>query len=408
MSAFPFSFPIVMTAAGLQPQAPATLLSQLLTAVASTNPDYTPNLPGGLIEDISSTDVGAMVIIDQAKVDNVNSLTPNGANLFMLGQLGQVYLGQSQPGLATNTQVAVVFSGTIGYVIPNGLVIGDGTNTYQVQVGGVIGVGGTSQPLLAISVSPGSFGVPPNTVTTVLTTAPTGVSLTVTNPLAGTPGGAAETPFAFQQRVLQAGLAASTGTSRYIKTLIGLVLGSQANLNFRATSRIRASRSGRRQRRSVQHRECHLYERRRSVSTLQGAAAGGSNVNVGLIDPPDNVNILYVQAVQQPVTVAAVWNTNLGSFTGGAAFPALVQPALVSYINGLGVGQVINVQVMNEIFQQAVQAILPAQLLTRLVFTVNISGSPVAPGAGTFAITGNSEGYFFTALNGSGISVVQG
>jgi hypothetical protein len=404
---FPFSFPIVMTAAGLQPQAPATLLTQLLAAVASTNPGYTANLPGGLIEDISSTDVGSVAIIDQAKVELVNSLTPNGANLFLLGQLGQIYLGQTQPGQATNTSVPVVFAGQVGYVIPQGLVIGDGTNAYQVQVGGVIGGGGTSATINAIAVNPGSFGVPANTVNVVITTVPTSVGLTVNNPLAGNPGGAPETPFAFRARVLQAGLAASVGTQRYIKTLIGLVLGSQANLiSVQQTgSGLKVVVGGSADQFSIANA---IYMSVADVTTLQPKSAGGSNVTVSLVDSPDIVTVQYVAAAQQTVTMSIVWNTVLTSFTGGAAFPGLVQPPLVAYINSLGVGQVINVLEMNEIFQTAVQSVLDVSLLTRLVFTVDINGTPTAPNSGTYAIQGDSESYFFTALNGSGISVTQG
>lgn len=404
---FPFNFPIVMTAQGLQPQSPASLLNQLLAAVASTNPGYTANLPGALIEDISSTDIAAVSLIDQAKVDTVNSLTPNGANLFLLGLLGQIYIGQSQPGQPTNTSVAVVFSGTVGFVIPNGILVGDGTNVYQVQVGGVIAGGGSSSPITAISVNPGSFGVPIGTVTIILTSIPAGVSLTVTNPLAGNPGGTVETAFAFRARVLQAGLAASVGTSRYIKTLLGQILGSQANLVSvkQASGGLRIVVGGSADQFDIANA---IYMSVADPSTLQGHVAGGSNITVSLIDSPDTVNILYVQAIQQTITMSIVWNTVLTSFTGGAAFPALVQAPLVAYINGLGVGQVINVLEMNEIFQNAVQAVLDASLLTRLVFTVNINGTPTAPGSGTYAITGDAEGFFFTALDGSGIAVTQG
>src|ERR1700676_3806380 len=93
----PFNFPVIIGPQGLQPQQPTDLRAQLLAAVAATNPGYTANLPGGLIEDISSTDVAAIALIDQAKIEAVNSLTPLGANNFLLTQLGQIYgpvLGQ--------------------------------------------------------------------------------------------------------------------------------------------------------------------------------------------------------------------------------------------------------------------------------------------------------------------------
>lgn len=211
-----FNFPIVITSAGLQPQSPASLLSQLLAAVAATNPGYTGDLPASLIEDISSTDVGAMVLIDQAKVELVNSLTPNGANAFVLAQLGQVY--GLTPGLASNTSVNVVFTGTVGYVINVGFQVSDGTYTYQILDGGVIGADGSSASLTAIATVQGSWPVPATTVTQLVTSVPGAVTLSVTNPTSGTPGGDAETEESYRARVLQAGLASSLGMPSFLKT----------------------------------------------------------------------------------------------------------------------------------------------------------------------------------------------
>jgi Baseplate J-like protein len=211
-----FNFPITITTAGLQPQSPASLLAQLLAAVAATNPGYTGDLPASLIEDVSSTDVGAIVLIDQARVELVNSLTPYGANAFVLNQLGAVY--GLTPGLASNTSVNVIFTGTVGYVISVGFQISDGTHIYQIQDGGVIGSDGNSESLTAIATQQGSWVVPPSTVTQIVTSVPGAVTLSVTNPLSGTPGGSAETEESFRARVLQAGLAATQGMPRYLKT----------------------------------------------------------------------------------------------------------------------------------------------------------------------------------------------
>ena len=211
-----FNFPITITSAGLQPQSPTSLLAQLLAAVAATNPGYTGDLPASLIEDISSTDVGAIALIDQARVELVNSLTPYGANAFVLSQLGAVY--GLTPGLPTNTSVNVVFTGTVGYVINVGFQVSDGTYVYQIVDGGVIGVSGTSQSLTAIAVQEGVWSVPSGTVTQLVTSVPVSITLTVTNPLAGTPGGSAENEESFRARVLQAGLASAQGIPSYIKT----------------------------------------------------------------------------------------------------------------------------------------------------------------------------------------------
>lgn len=227
MSGTNFTF----TAAGLQPQPPASLYAQLLVLVATLSPGYTARLPGSLIDDISGTDIGALTICDQAAVETVASLAPINANPWLLTQLAQIYLGQgSTAAPASNTAVYEVFSGTVGFVIPPGFTVSDGTNQYTVQDGGVVATGGASAPLFCLATQTGSWAVPANTVTQLATSVPSGVSLTVTNPLAGTPGGAAETEAQFRARVVQAGLAASTGMPAFLKTMLGKVAGVQPRL----------------------------------------------------------------------------------------------------------------------------------------------------------------------------------
>src|ERR1700761_7470267 len=103
--------PVVITAAGVQPTPPATLLAQLLAGVAAKNSGYTATLPASLIEDISSTDVGALVICDTARVETLNSISPYSANDFLLSQLGQIYIGPgAAPAVPTNTSVYVEFT----------------------------------------------------------------------------------------------------------------------------------------------------------------------------------------------------------------------------------------------------------------------------------------------------------
>lgn len=401
-----FDFPVNITTAGLQPQSPTALLTQVQAAAAAESPGYTANLPGILIDDMSSTVVAGVAVSDSAKVDLVNSVNPNAANEALLGQLGTIYLGQSQPGLATNTSVLVVFSGTVGYVIANGLLVSDGTNTYQIQVGGVIGSGGTSASITAISIIAGSFAVAANTVTQIITSIPSGITLTVNNPNAGTPAGAAETWYAFRTRILQAGLAACVGTPRFIKTLLGIILGAQANLISvqQADGGLRIVVGGSADTYQVANA---IFMAVADVSTLQGSAINSDrNVTVSLNDYPDTYNVLRVAAPVQTITMTITWNTTLSSFTGGAAFPALVQPPLVAYINGLAPGQVINVLEMNEIFQTAVESLLDSSFLTRLVFTVDINGTPTAPGSGTYAISGDVESS--CSIVASGITVTQG
>jgi hypothetical protein len=364
-----------------------------------------------LIEDLTSTQVAGMAQCDAAKVDLVNSLTPNGANLFLLSQLGQIYLGQTQPGLPTNTSVPVVFTAAsnIGYVIAQGFLVSDGTNTYQVQDGGIIESGGSSTSLLAICTSSSaSFSVPANTVTTLNTSVPSSVTLSVTNPTAGTPAGAAEAPYAFRTRVLQAGLAACVGGPRLIKTLLGRVLGSQANLiSVQAHSgSIEVIVGGSADQYAIAYA---IFSAVPDPTVLTGSQiSSGRNVTVSVHDYPDTYSILYVAAPVQTITMTITWNTTATNFTGGSAFPALVQPPLVAYINGLAPGQPINVLEMNELFQEAVLDVLDVSLLTRLVFAVYINSTLTPVTSGTQIVVGDAESSCFTALSGSGITVTQG
>jgi hypothetical protein len=220
--------PTVLTAAGLQPQLPATLRALLLARVAATNPGYTANLPGSLIEDVASTDVGALALIDQARVEVVNSLTPFGANAFLLNQLGQM-LGIPL-GLSSNTSVFVTFTGPEGFAIAKGFTVSDGNFQYVVQDGGLIGEDGNSPQLFALATQSGTWVVPAGTVVQLVTSVPPPVVLTVTNLEAGIPGADAETETSYRARVLQGNLAASQGMSRYLKTFLGKVEGVQQRL----------------------------------------------------------------------------------------------------------------------------------------------------------------------------------
>jgi len=220
--------PLVMTAQGLQPAAPADLRNRLITLVAGANPDYTANLPGSLIEDISSTDTYALVESDSFLVDLVNSVTPYGANPYLLNQLGIIYGVDPQP--ITNTSVYVVFTGTPGYVIGQGFVVGDGTYQYICQTGGIIGIAGSSLPIYALASQAGAWPVAANTVVQMITSVPANVSLTVNNPVSGIPSQSGEPISVYRERCFTAGLASSTGMARYLKTLLSNVPGVQNRL----------------------------------------------------------------------------------------------------------------------------------------------------------------------------------
>ena len=220
--------PTVLPLSGEQPLSPAFIQQTLLAEVEALNPGYTANLPGLLIEDLSSTAVGALVAADTAYVDLINSVTPYGANEFVLNQLGQIY--GITPGLPTNTSVNVIFNGPAGFVISQSFVVSDGTYQYVVQDGGVIPLDGVSLPFFAVATQTGSWAVPANTVNQIVTSLPSGVSISVNNPLAGTPAQGVETEESYRSRVLLAGRSAATGMASLMKTLLGQVPGVDPRL----------------------------------------------------------------------------------------------------------------------------------------------------------------------------------
>ena len=220
--------PVVMGVSGPVVTSPVVLREELTALVAATNPDYTNDLPGSLIEDIASTDVGALTVVDQARVDLINSITPYGANEFLLNQLGQIY--GVQRGKGSNTSVYVTFNGTPGFVIPIGFTVSDGNHQYVVQSGGVLGAAGQSPALYCLANVAGSWAVPIHTVTQIVTSVPTGVVLSCTNQSDGLPGATDQTNESYRAQVLQAGLAASQGSPNFIKTALQKVSGVQPHL----------------------------------------------------------------------------------------------------------------------------------------------------------------------------------
>jgi hypothetical protein len=162
--------------------------------------------------------------MDSARIGLVNSISPYLANPFILYQLGAVY-GVSQ-GLGSNASVNLIFTGSsAGFVIPIGFTVSDGTNQYTVQDGGVIGTDLQTLPLFAVASNAGTFAIPADTVTQLVTSVPGGYTLSVTNPLAGTPQQSAQTISDYRAQVMQAGQVASVGTSAFTKTLIEAVPG---------------------------------------------------------------------------------------------------------------------------------------------------------------------------------------
>jgi hypothetical protein len=111
-----------------------------------------------------------------------------------------------------------------------GFTVSDGTNQYALQDGGVIGSGGVTPQLYAVAVNSGTFPIPANTVTQIVTSVPSPYTVTVNNPEAGTPATAPESVQSYRSRVLLAGTVAATGTPAFLKTLLYEITGVQQQL----------------------------------------------------------------------------------------------------------------------------------------------------------------------------------
>lgn len=398
-----FNFPIVITSAGVQPQDPASIQAQLLAYVAGVQPGYTANLPGSLIEDVSSTDVGAIVLIDRARVELLNSLTPAGANAFLLNQLGQIY--GTVYGQNTNTSVNVEFTGsTPGFVVSPGFQVSDGTNVYQIIDGGIIDGSGDSGLLTAFAVNSSFLGpVPANSVNTIVTSVPGGITLNVNNPQAGTPAQGQETEQDYRARTLQAGLASSQGVPSYLKTQLLNVAGVVSRLvSVQATlgSGIKVIVGGG----DVNQVANAIFQGWFDPAHLLGASGSGTTVTATVINSPDSYTITFVEPAAAVITLSLTWNTNLADFTQGSAVDqAAVQP-LADYINSIVVGNPINLLELNDAFIAAVAGLLPAANISKTVWVVTINGTPTSPTNNLYPI--DLEAYP-TILN-TAITVAQG
>lgn len=561
--------PTVFGKNGLQQIPPAELRAYLLSLITAVVPGYTANLPGVLIEDILSTDVGALSVIDSARVELLNSLTPYGCNAFILNQLGQIY--GVPVGLGSNTSVFVQFTATQalssgpvpvpGFVINKGFLVSDGQYQYQVVDGGVTDSSGNSPLLYCLANTPGTWAVPAGTVTQVDTSVPSGFSLTVVNPEPGIPGPSDEDETVYRSRVLTAGLAASQGMGRYLKTLLAnvpgvqprliavqqdtelgewviicgggdpyqvayaiymalfdindigpgvfhisgiTVAGTQAtvssdmNLGYLPGTPIQlgnvnpAAWDGNYvvysmpDNKSVLLGVAYPANQLQSLTWAAGVAtattltnhgvtvgstfriqgnlpaawdgsytaiagttattlkwnlaanpgaetqlgqllagtaifdatgkpayvSGGQitpnnrNISVNIIDFPDTYTVTYINPPQQDVTMTVRWNTSMPNFVNQAAIAQAANPALVDYVNSVFVGQPLNLYQMQCVFNDAVAAILPAYLITRLEFDVSINGVGVTPSPGTGTFVGDPQSFFF--IEPPDINIIQG
>jgi len=394
-----------LTTAGAIPASPTDLLNAEISAATALSPGLTANLPGSLIEDLASTAAGAVVIQDQAYVDLVNSISPYTANPFILYELGAVY-GVAQ-GQGSNTSVYVTFTGNAGFVIPIGFVVSDGTYQYTVQDGGIIGNTSQSPALFCLAISSGSWAVPAGTVTTLITSVPSGITLTCTNINPGTAGAIAQTIQSYQAQVIQAGLATAQGVPAFIKTALLNVSGVQPNL-------VSVRNVGTNQWEIICGGSADPYQIANAIfnsvpdiSSLVGSTVSSSrNVTVTINNYPDTYNIIFVNPVVQQTGITLNWSSQATNVAANSAVVSLAQPAIINYINNIYVGQPINLYEIQSIFETSVASILPTNLISNISVTVYIGGSAITPITGTHLYLADVEGYYNTTAGSTATTSV--
>ena len=396
----------LITSAGAIPTSVSDLNAALLATALQLSPGLTSNLPGSLIEDLSSTATGALVVQDQAAVDLINSIGPTQANEVILYQLGAQ--NGIPRGIGSNTSVFVVFSGTPGFVVNAGTIVGDGTHQYVTQEAAIIsppGPIGQSAQTFCIASESGSWAVPVGTVTEVVTSIPPAYQVTCTNTATGIPQTDPQTLPEYQAQVIQAQQAVATGTPPTVKTALQLVNGVQARLvAFRQTGGGWQVIVGGGDPYQVANA---IFQSMFNILDLVGAATLGTTEVIAINDFPDTYEITFVVPNQQVVELIITWNTEAtANFVSPAVVVSLVNPAMVNYINSIVVGQPISELSLQDVFITAVAGSIPESVISKLQFVVKIDGSIVAPPTGGVLIFGDPESYFFAVS--TGIAINQG
>ncbi len=388
-----------LSTAGAAPTDPTTLRSELLATATALAPGLTADLPGSLIEDMASTATGAVVVMDQAYVDLINSINPITANEFILTQLGNVY--GVQQGLGSNTSVYVTFTGTPGFVINIGFLVSDGNYQYSVQDATIIPSGGTTPAVYCLALVQGTWAVPVNTVTQIVTSIPSGISLSCTNSITGVPGLLAQSATDFRAQVIQAGRAVATGLPTLLKTALQNVSGVQYNLiSVKKISSNWEIIVGGGDPYQVANA---IYQSMFNILDLVGASGIGSTQTITINDFPDSYAIVFVVPLQQTVTIEVTW-ASTGNFVSNTVVATVVQPAIQNYINNIFVGQSISLLELNEIFVAATTGIIAPTTISTLSWVVNVNSSPVD--ASPILYPAEAEGYYFSNL--TDITVIAG
>ncbi|MBP2171016.1 hypothetical protein J2125_004208 [Erwinia toletana] len=390
--------PVIITQSGAQPTPPRTLLSNLITHVAAIVPGYTANLPAGLITDLASTATGAIALIDSAMVETINAVTPYGANLPMLMQLGHIY-GIPQ-GKGYNTSVNVTFISLPGFVIPKGFIVSDGNYQYVVQNNTVVPTGGQTKPVYCLATTGGSWAVPAGSVTQIITSVPGTITLTCTNVTAGVPGAEKQSESSYRAQVMQAGMVTAQGVPGFLKTLLQKVSGVKSNLiAYRnvSTGKWALIVGGG----DPYEVGLAVYNAIPDISVLTADVLDGEgnkpdSITITITDYPDNYNIPVILPTSQMASVILTWNIRVADQLDPDSVSVVAITPLVDYINDIPIGEPINTYQIKSIFLSAISPLISPTQISLIDVSIGINGVVVPPLTGTGLIYGGEYGYFTT------------
>ena len=387
---------LTIGADGATPQSTFDLRSTVDANISAVLPDYTSTLPKSLIENILSTGTYMMSQCDQSYIDLINSISATNSNSVILNQIAQ-QAGIQAINEPTRTSVYVVFTSTAGLVIPKGFLVSDGTYQYEIQDGGVIGSGGQSLPLYCLATQDGAWAIAAGAVNTTITAAPTGFTIEVTNPSTGTPAGETETETQFRWRVIRSMTVGGQGMTTRLKELLYQVANVQQRLVSvkQQTSGLWSVICGGGDPIQVANA---IFSALFDIANLTGSTTTARNVTQAIYDFPDTYNITWINPPAQTVAITVTWNTSNTYLVSDSSVSLLAAPALIDYINSIGVGQPINELVMSNVFKDSIKSIINPDLITRLVFQVSINGIGASVVSGTKIYASDSESYFYADI----------
>lgn len=270
--------------------------------------------------------VGALTINNSAMVDTINSVTPYGANIPMLEQLGRIY--GVPKGRGYNTSVYVVFSGTPGFTIYRGFRVSDGNQSYEVQTDTTLPASGQTELIYCVAVNGGVFAVPAGSVTQIQSSIPQKITLTCTNPVDGVP--AQDTPNwdSYRAQVIAAGMVTSVETPQFLKSELQKVNGVRPNLisyKMIAPQLWTVIVGGG----DTYQVAGAIYRSIPDISTLTNEIPSGAGdsppeaVNITIIDSADTYTIPYLIPTSQDVRINLTWSCSrwYRYFRGCRCFP---------------------------------------------------------------------------------------